>query len=188
MHRESANGSSGRGVLFVCTADVVRSPLAAALLRSRLPAAASPPSSAGVRARPGDRFDPVAQEIALAAGLDLSEHRSRPVTPDLLASPLVLAMTENQRTHLVRTVPTVLPRTFTLLEFLRLVDSHASLPSSLPEIAQAAHLARPRVAPAAEPESVADPHGGSVEQYEATFGLLSRLTDALSQRIAHVTS
>ena len=81
-------------LLVVCTANVCRSPLAAAILRAKIPVESAQISSAGVRALSGNLADPVVQQLALERGYgDLSTHRSQPVLPRLLAQhDLVLAM------------------------------------------------------------------------------------------------
>lgn len=90
-------------VLFVCTENICRSPLAEGVLRhyTRLAGRNSvlSASSAGTRAsQPGARPDQRARRIALNAGIDLGRIRARRVTEnDLIDSDLILAM---DRTHL----------------------------------------------------------------------------------------
>lgn len=92
-------------VLFVCTGNTCRSPLAEALckrlLADRLGCAPGDLAargfvvrSAGVAAFPGDAPTPTAVGVAREFGADLEAHRSRPVNPELLAEAThVLAMT-----------------------------------------------------------------------------------------------
>lgn len=89
----------------MCTGNTCRSPLAEAickrLLADRLGCAPSELDgrgvvvrSAGVMAYPGDPASPPAVGVAAELGADLAAHRSRPVTPDLLAEATdVIAMT-----------------------------------------------------------------------------------------------
>lgn len=85
-----------RSVLFICTGNTCRSPLAEGLAKrllaaklgcepEELPVRGWLVHSAGVAATPGDA--PSVQAVAVAAecGFDLSGHRSRPVNPGLLA-------------------------------------------------------------------------------------------------------
>ena len=175
-------------LLFVCTADRIRSPIAAALLeRELLRRPGKTPwriQSAGVHARRGEPAHPSAQHVARAAGIDLSGHRSQPVTAALLRSELVLAMTEWHRARLVRLVPTALPRTFTLIEFDRLISSMGAIPSSprnsLRAAASAAHRARPRTPQAETPEDLPDPYAGPLEGYDLTLKRLADLTRRLA--------
>ena len=94
-----------RRVLFVCTGNTCRSPLAAGVCRAMLaarlgcaegdlPARGFVIESAGVAAAPGDVASPEAVDVARRYGADLSGHRSQMVTPEMLAAATdVLAMT-----------------------------------------------------------------------------------------------
>jgi protein-tyrosine phosphatase len=87
---------AARLVLFVCTGNTCRSPLAEALCKKRLadrlgcaiddlPARGFVISSAGLAAVRGEPAAAEAVAVAAEVGADLSGHASRPVTPDLLA-------------------------------------------------------------------------------------------------------
>ncbi len=90
-------------VLMVCSGNTCRSPTAEALLRRELAAAGVTGvlvSSAGTGAQDGDPASEGAYLVALEEGVDLGTHRSRRVTPELLAeADVVLAMS---RSHLHR--------------------------------------------------------------------------------------
>ncbi len=91
-------------VLFVCSGNTCRSPMAEALARKQIADALGVESddldakgisvaSAGVFALPGTRATPQAVEAVRILGADLSKHRSQPLTPELLnTADLVLAM------------------------------------------------------------------------------------------------
>jgi len=82
---------------MVCVGNICRSPMAAAVLASRLRALGRPGSvdSAGVAVREGTPADPIARELMRERGLDISRHRARQLTPELLADfELVLVMEE----------------------------------------------------------------------------------------------
>src|SRR6516165_10637865 len=93
-------------ILFVCTGNTCRSPLAQALcarlLADRLgcepadlPARGFFVQSAGLAAMIGAEATPEAAAIAREHGADLSGHKSQPLTLDLLAqTDLLFAMTE----------------------------------------------------------------------------------------------
>lgn len=131
-------------ILIVCTANICRSPMAAALLRHFLAGQNEPLRSlqvvsAGIAARQGD---PISDNAAVAmkrVGLDLSQHSSQPVTQQLLDGALVvLCMTESHRAMIQ-------------LQFER-VPTHL-------------YLFREFLPPPVDPE-VDDPYGGPLSVYE----------------------
>lgn len=85
--------------MFVCTANVCRSPMAERLLRHALDAESEPLRSlrivsTGVAAYPGDPASANSVRALKSVGLSLDNHRSRPLTQELLDETLVLfAMT-----------------------------------------------------------------------------------------------
>lgn len=89
-------------VLFVCTANICRSPLAEGLMRHRLRvmglAGRVEVRSAGICAGRGQRPDPRVEELAAEAGVSLGRIRSRMLTPKMIQrSDYVLVM---ERGHL----------------------------------------------------------------------------------------
>jgi protein-tyrosine-phosphatase len=85
-----------RVVLFLCSGNTCRSPLAQALARRRWPPHLVV-RSAGLGAAPGQPASPGAVEVAAELGADLVEHRSQALTPRLLAeADWVIGMTRAQ--------------------------------------------------------------------------------------------
>jgi len=90
-------------ILTVCTANICRSPMAAALLQHALAAQPEPlrslkVTSAGVAARNGDRVSENSVIALKKVGLDIAGHLSRPLTQQMLDEALlVLCMTESHR-------------------------------------------------------------------------------------------
>jgi protein-tyrosine phosphatase len=86
-------------VLVVCTGNLCRSPLVEALLRAELELAGldAMVTSAGTRAPEGLPPDRKLITVAEELDVDVADHRSRPLSADLLAnSDLVLTMTRRQ--------------------------------------------------------------------------------------------
>ena len=90
-------------IVAVCTANTCRSPMAAALLQHALQGQPEPlrslrVTSAGVAARGGEPVSANSVAALRKVGLDISGHRSRVLTPELLReATLILCMTESHR-------------------------------------------------------------------------------------------
>lgn len=85
-------------VLFVCTGNTCRSPMASAILNqlANEKKLAVRSSSAGLAAFPGDEASENAVKALSEIGIDLSSHRSRPVNPYLLSeSDYIIGMSPN---------------------------------------------------------------------------------------------
>lgn len=177
-------------VLVVCTANVARSPLAEAMLASELGADVGV-GSAGTRARVGSAAAPESVQLGEARGLDLSEHRSRPVDQDLVGgADLVLTMSERQRDAVAPLAPRMAGRVFTLREFDRLcraVDASADPGGAVSDRLRwwrdRAHLARPMAPRARDSEDVADPIGRPWEHWVALGEVLDELIPTLGRRV-----
>jgi len=86
---EGTTGPAGAvgSVVYICRGNIIRSPMAEALLRrslARRGAAGVVVSSAGLYARRGQRADARARRAARLLGIELEGHRARPVTPALM--------------------------------------------------------------------------------------------------------
>ncbi len=108
-------------VLFVCTADRFRSPLAAALFKHRLEQEAAAQGwsvgSAGTWADPDKVVIPPTKWAANHLHLDLGAHKSRRINRDLLDTyDLVLVMESNHREGLLVEFPEMADRLFLLSE------------------------------------------------------------------------
>lgn len=83
-------------VLFVCTGNICRSPMAEAILRESLPERLKSKvtvASAGTHAKPGNRAEPLAVLAAQELGVTINDHQATPAVPELLAqSEMVLVM------------------------------------------------------------------------------------------------
>lgn len=90
-------------IIVVCTANICRSPMAAALLEHALAAQPEPLRSlkvvsAGVAARAGDTVSENSVIALKKVGLDIAKHKSRPLTQAMLDDAfMVIGMTESHR-------------------------------------------------------------------------------------------
>lgn len=98
---------SNLSVIFVCTGNICRSPMAEYLLRRRLdPDSPWIVSSAGVAAPRGMPASQPAVEALRSVGIDLRPHRSRLLTKEMVAScSLLVVMTEAHRMHVQNIAP-----------------------------------------------------------------------------------
>lgn len=108
-------------VIFVCTANRYRSPLAAAMFQKCLQREADgiewKVSSAGVWTDSGQPALPAAVQIARKMGFSLRSHRSRLVDPKLLSqASLIIVMEGGQREALLVEFPHLEKRVFLLSE------------------------------------------------------------------------
>jgi protein-tyrosine-phosphatase len=83
-------------ILFVCTGNTCRSPLAEGIARQEVERRGwqhVQVASAGIAARPGDEASEFAVSVGARHGVPLDAHRSQPLTPELVAwADLVLVM------------------------------------------------------------------------------------------------
>ncbi|MCL4261822.1 MAG: hypothetical protein KJ069_01335 [Anaerolineae bacterium] len=146
-------------ILFVCTANICRSPVAAALFRQKLETHGRTPSdwtvqSAGTWAtikRGPSRFS---KQLMADRGIDISRHRANMIDTALMAqSDLILCMETGHVEALKIEFPHFKNRIFTLSE---MVD---------------------------KPYNIPDPYGGPLEGYQRMVTDVERLVEAGFRRI-----
>lgn len=137
-------------VLFVCTGNTCRSPMAAALLNAR--SGLRPrwrAESAGVAAGIGEPASHGASFVMGEWGIDLSGHRSRPFTPALgAAADLVVGICPPHAAAIVEASPALRTKTLVLGSFL---------PDG--------------------PRPIADPFGGGIDGYRRARDDIDRALD-----------
>lgn len=177
---------AGARILFVCTANRCRSPMAEVLARRRIGKERMVVASAGLL--PGGLPTPRnGIEVAGDAGLDLATHRSRQLHPaELPRWDVVLSMTREQTRELVALDPGLWPRVFTLPQFARWIDAHppgrhADLRGWI-ELA-AADRSRSEMIGSSSADDVEDPVDGPRRAWRRLIDRLERDLDTIADRL-----
>lgn len=153
----SASGT----IVTVCTANICRSPMAAALLQHALAAQPEPlrslkVTSAGVVARGGEAVSENSVLALKKVGIDISGHRSRALTQDMLDEAFaVICMTESHRAMIQVQAEPVPEHLYLFREFL----------------------------PGDGDREIADPFGGPLRLYES---VRDEMVESIPALVAHL--
>ncbi len=119
-------------LLFVCTGNICRSPMAEGLLRHHVEARGCRDvevESAGTWAQAGAPASSGAQDVMRDAGIDISRHRSTPLeTHHLESADLVIVMTSVHMQEVMDLEPAAAPKTFRTKEFVELQPGRSDGP------------------------------------------------------------
>lgn len=176
--------------MVVCTANICRSPVGEALLADGLSGTDITVNSAGTRAIVGRAPVPQALDFIETAVGKNALHEGVRLTKDAAeASDLILTMTEEQRKWVTQLAPRTVRRTYTMLEYSRLLDElddHATY-ASLSDLVRASAPLRRRANANGTSNDIADPYGGTPEAYATSFDRITTASRGISARIvAHL--
>lgn len=184
-----ADGGGPFGILFVCTGNICRSPIAEQLTAAALHTRLDRPTgdarrvrvaSAGTSALVGHPIEPAAAQALHALGVTPAPFRAREITADLVAgADLVLTMTRQHRATVVTLLPRAARHTFTLREFARLTAGLTPPPATDPAqrgraLVRAAAGRRGTLPPAPkDDDDVPDPYRQPLPAFRTTAQLIA---------------
>jgi protein-tyrosine-phosphatase len=147
-------------IVFVCSGNTCRSPLAEAIARQVLPGRVSfelSIASAGTSAQEGNPASRNSVEIAERHGLDLSKHQSRMLSRELLHdADLIVTMGVRHREAVEEIDPDSAESTFLLTNFSAVYNG-----------------------------DVPDPIGSDLAIYERTYLVIRECIEAMAQKLHH---
>ena len=176
-------------ILCVCTGNVCRSPVAERLLAARLGPEVQV-ASAGTLGLAGRGIEPEMLAQLTAAGIAGNDFVARRVTAaDVRGADLVLGLGREHRSEAVELVPAAVRRSFTLLEFARLLGTispeelpHGTIADRLRAAVPLAAVRRRRVA-SADLDDVADPYRQHQHAYDTSFAAIRTAVDVIADRV-----
>jgi protein-tyrosine-phosphatase len=145
-------------ILFVCTGNTCRSPMAEAMFRAKTAGQPFEVRSAGVAAYAGQPASPHAQSVLAERGI-AHNHASSQLNEELLAwSDLILTMTGSHKRAILTYFPEATDKVHTLQEFAGIEGIR----------------------------DIADPFGGALEDYRRCAEEIEESLDRLLERLAEV--
>lgn len=151
-------------VLYVCTGNICRSPMAELLLRAWAdPRAEVQVHSAGMQALVGHPIDRGSASALGQLGIDPGQHRARQFEPRMAVDAnLILTAEREHRDKIMTEVPSCFRRAFTMKEFVRLAP-HVGSGDASSVVAEAA-VSRPLAGPVPpEEDNLPDPYRQAIK-------------------------
>ncbi|MFJ7736093.1 low molecular weight protein arginine phosphatase [Lysinibacillus sp. NPDC097287] len=141
-------------ILFVCTGNTCRSPMAAAILKGKQVKNLNV-RSAGIYAIPYTEMSEYAKQILDEANIEHQHQAAQLSSEEIEWADLILTMTSSHRDSIIANFPAFEQKIFTLKEYVQTNES----------------------------QDVVDPYGGNKRIYEVTFRELKELIDRLVKKI-----
>ncbi|MBG0562453.1 arsenate reductase/protein-tyrosine-phosphatase family protein [Actinoplanes aureus] len=180
-------------ILFVCHANLCRSPMAELLLRHAIGGAEVRVGSAGTHAWEDLPAHPLTARVLQEHGADPGGFRSRRLTAGLIdGAGLVLTATRQQRAACVALRPAAVRRAFTIKQFGRYASAAAQAvpddgtpPERLRRLLDQVPLIRgERPVTHAEEDDLPDPVNQPIDAFRRCAAELQRMVDAIAAVIA----
>ena len=154
LERQVAMSDSDLTVLFVCTGNTCRSPMAEQIFNEQAKDLSAHASSAGLNANPSSPINPQAADALTHLGYSPKEHSSTLVSTEAVEeADVILTFTENQKNELGQRFPAAIEKVFTISEY---ANSGAGMT-----------------------EEVLDPYGKSAEVYKETAETIDSLVELI---------
>jgi protein-tyrosine-phosphatase len=161
-------GMTGVHIVFVCTGNTCRSPMAAHLARAKFLEMNLPHTvdSAGTFAGYGQPMTQYAVDAMIRRQIPVQPHQSKPVTPDLIEkADLVLTMTRHHARDLKERFPQAAEKIYPLRAYVADTPDEAGAECG-----------------------IVDPFGGDDTHYESCAKELEQLIDQLAKKLSSQTA
>lgn len=146
--------NSDLNILFVCTGNTCRSPMAEQIFNRQARDLSAHATSAGLDAQDGSPINPLAVKALKGLGYSPTEHSSKPLsTEEVEAADVILTFTQSQKIELGQRFPAASGKLFTISEYAN---------AGLSEI-----------------EDVPDPYGKSEAVYQETAERIASLVKVI---------
>jgi protein-tyrosine phosphatase len=178
-------------VLFVCTGNICRSPIAEQTFRARIPSDLPiTVSSAGTAAQDGRGMDAPSAQALRELGGRPDEHAARRLDHEMIVdAQLILTAETHHRSVVLHADPLAMRSVFTLREFGRLaaslgpLEGVVSVSALLDRVSEVAAMRGISQAPASGDDDIQDPLGGSLEIARLRAAEVAAAVDAVIRGI-----